>query len=138
MSIAGCVQIQFYVQASLSPLGLPGPNGPVQCTGLGAPWSLRVGNYALNWQASDGNLVLYRGKGAEWSAQTNSRGNMICFQGDGNLVIYDINNTPIYSTGTADSAHGGDGGRLLTLYPNGLLEISNQAGASIFHQGPFE
>lgn len=51
---------------------------------------------------SDCNLVLYEGGRALWASNTHNRG-FGCFvrmQGDGNLVVYDSNETPLWASNT--------------------------------------
>lgn len=114
---------------------LPGPAGPATCTAKTSPWDIMNGEYSLAWQA-DGNLVLYRNGQAQWATHTESSGDKLCWQGDGNLVIYS-SGAAVWASITADAGHGGNGGRLLTLWSNGLLEITDPSGESIWHQGPF-
>jgi hypothetical protein len=133
----GCVQIQFVLTApaSLLPLGLPGPNGPIDCTTTATPWSISTGAYELVWQ-TDGNFVLYKNGQPVWNSNTVQANNQICFQGDGNLVIYSPTSA-VWSSGTDDAHHGGNGGRLLSLWDNGLLQITDPFGAVLWHVGPF-
>lgn len=63
---------------------------------------------------NDGNLVLYRSvhnhdpSNATWSSNTYGRGDGCRFtvQGDGNAVIYDANNSPIWASNTNGQSHG--------------------------------
>jgi uncharacterized protein YjbI with pentapeptide repeats len=114
---------------------LPGPAGPATCTARTSSWGVANGDFSLDWRA-DGNLVLYRNGNAQWATHTQPGGDELCWQGDGNLVIYS-SGAAVWASNTADAEHGGNGGRLLTLWSNGLLEITDQSGESIWHQGPF-
>lgn len=114
---------------------LPGPDGPAMCTAKTSPWNIVNGEYSLEWQG-DGNLVLYRNGEVQWATHTQSSGDELCWQGDGNLVIRS-SGAAVWASNTADTEHGGNGGRLLTLWSNGLLEITDPSGESIWHQGPF-
>jgi len=91
---------------------------------------LKTGEYALYWQG-DGNLVLRHSGKAIWATGTNGQGTHLIFQGDGNLVLRS-SGTAIWSTGTADAQKSGHGGRLLTLFPNGNLTITNDQGKVIW------
>jgi hypothetical protein len=55
----------------------------------------------LDWQ-TDGNLVLNAtdGRGAQWSSNTAGSGANLCFQADGNLVVYDANGSAVFSAQT--------------------------------------
>lgn len=87
---------------------LPGPSGPVDCTDTASHWSIETGDFTLHWQS------------------------------DGNLVIYDSADQVVWASKTADDQHGGNGGRLLTLNSNGLQQITDESGLTLFHQGPFD
>lgn len=58
-------------------------------------------NYYLIFQR-DGNLVMYntRSREAVWDSRTTDSGDRAVFQDDGNFVIYDRSNTPIFSMNT--------------------------------------
>ncbi|MCB0588037.1 MAG: hypothetical protein KDD06_22285, partial [Phaeodactylibacter sp.] len=79
----------------------------------------------------DGNLVLYGPSGAVWASGTNSRCNRLAFQPDGNLVIYN-NYTAVWASSTADSQHGGNGGRLLLLTADGWFSILDNYWQSVW------
>ncbi|MGB2925451.1 MAG: hypothetical protein WBB82_09130 [Limnothrix sp.] len=52
---------------------------------------------------SDGNAVLYRQNAPVWSTETfGNQGSTTRFQADGNLVIYDAANQPIWATNTSN------------------------------------
>jgi hypothetical protein len=135
----GCVQIQF---ALTPPVAfelemLPGPDGPTTCTDTSQPWSVTTGDYQLKWQG-DGNFVLYRNGQGVWATYNEQLGNRLCWQGDGNLVLYSASNAVLWGSKTADSQRGGNGGRLLSLWTNGLLQITDPSGAPIWLEGPFD
>lgn len=53
----------------------------------------------------DGNLVLYTVKydwQRVWASNTTGSDNRLILQNDGNMVIYDSNNRPIWHTGTVN------------------------------------
>ena len=78
-------------------------------TSLGNSWSLSAsGNATLLrsdeatvvWQA-DGNLVLYSlGGSALWSSGTSGSGKTLSFQSDGNLVIYNSSSAAVWDSNT--------------------------------------
>lgn len=50
---------------------------------------------------NDGNLVLYRSQNALWASNTVGTSLGVCImQGDGNLVIYDVNKRAVWNSGT--------------------------------------
>lgn len=78
-----------------------------------------VNDWTLNIQ-NDGNLVMYRGGKPTWSTGTHGNPNaVLVMQMDGNLVIYNQNNSPIWHTSTHGFATTGVemqvDGRLLML-----------------------
>lgn len=66
----------------------------------------------------DGNLVLYIDSRALWQSGTADRGSSLVLQRDGNVVIYDINNRPLWWTNT-----GGDLGRRIVVQSDGNAVI---------------
>ena len=87
---------------------------------------LKTGSYSLEFQG-DGNLVLYRGTTALWASKTDRHPNStLVFQWDGNIVIYD--GGAIWDSGTPNDRFNGNGGRKLTLQPNGNLAIISVNG----------
>jgi hypothetical protein len=80
--------------------------------------------YALVWQA-DGDLVLDNPQGfAIWRSGTSGVGTKLCFQSDGNLVVYDANGNPKFGAGTADAERNGNGGTFMSLQDNCDLIIT--------------
>lgn len=73
--------------------------------------------YSLVMQASDGNLVLYKGTTALWSTGATGSGSRAVMQGDGNLVVYN-GSAPKWSSSTAGFA-----GASLSLHDDGNLVI---------------
>lgn len=93
---------------------------------------LTNGGYNLLWQ-DDGNLVLYNPANVPvWASNTSNTGTALCFQTDGNLVIYNADGSPVFTSSTADAEHGGAGGQWLTLYQDGTLEIVNGSGVVLW------
>ncbi len=85
------------------------------------------GTYLWIFQ-TDGNLVLYkrypgRPNKALWSSRTNGRPAWVCvMQGDGNLVIYDIDANALWASGT----HGNPGSRFVIQNDgNGVIYRAN-------------
>jgi len=67
---------------------------------------------------ADGNLVLYEGKKALWSSETNGKSaKKLVMQSDGNLVLYSPNG-PVWATNTS-----GNPGAYLVLQDDGNLVI---------------
>ncbi len=79
----------------------------------------------------DGNLVLYQGSSALWSAKTYGKGGTkALMQGDGNFVIYTASGSPVWSTGTA-----GNSGASLTVQDDGNVVIYSSAGKGLWSTG---
>ena len=79
----------------------------------------------------DGNLVLYQGSTALWSAQTYGKGGTKAYmQGDGNFVIYTASGSPVWSTGTA-----GNSGASLSVQNDGNVVIYSSAGKGLWSTG---
>jgi hypothetical protein len=88
-----------------------------------------VCDYSLSFQ-SDGNLVLSkRGANSQvlWASGTDGQGNKFSVQSDGNVVIYDRNNAPIWATNTS-----GNSGAFLALQNDGNLVVYTQSRQPIF------
>jgi hypothetical protein len=84
--------------------------------------------FSLNAQ-TDGNLVLYRQSNGQalWNTGTYGRSvKQTIFQSDGNLVIYDTNNSPVW-----DSRTYGRGGTRLTLQDDGNFVMYNAQNQAI-------
>ena len=92
--------------------------------------SRRVGDFNLVYQL-DGNLVLYAPAGPLWSSGTpNESVGVTSMQGDGNLVVYDDDEVPVFNTGT----HGNPGAQL-HLDANGTLYIIATDGRTLWSSG---
>ena len=79
----------------------------------------------------DGNLVLYQGSTALWSAKTYGKGGTKAYmQGDGNFVIYTASGSPVWSTGTA-----GNSGASLSVQDDGNVVIYSAAGKGLWSTG---
>jgi hypothetical protein len=118
----------------------PVPNGPTaNGTDMQAGEVLHSGNsirsangvYVWIFQ-TDGNLVLYKRytshpDKALWASNTNGRPAAVCImQGDGNLVIYDIDAVPLWASGT----NGNPGSRFVIQDDgNGVIYRSNNSPA---------
>lgn len=78
----------------------------------------------------DGNLVLKCGSTVKWSTATASGRSMYFrVQADGNMVLYDVDFTSIWSSGTA-----GNAGAVLTLHNSGNLILRNAADTTTLWQ----
>jgi hypothetical protein len=79
----------------------------------------------------DGNLVLYQGSTALWSAKTYGKGGTKAYmQGDGNFVIYTASGSPVWSTGTA-----GNSGASMSVQDDGNVVIYSAAGKGLWSTG---
>ncbi len=77
------------------------------------------GKYTLILQSHDGNLVLYEGKKVLWNAITeNKDAQEAKMQTDGNFVIYNSKNEPIFASNTQ-----GNTGAFLLLTDEGTITI---------------
>lgn len=79
----------------------------------------------------DGNLVLYQGSTALWSAKTSGKGGTVAYmQGDGNFVLYTAGGSPVWSSNTA-----GNSGAALSVQNDGNVVIYSSAGAALWSTG---
>lgn len=72
----------------------------------------------------DCNLVLYGPSGPTWASGTNGKGSKSCYvilQSDGNLVVYNESETPVWSSGKF--ANPAKGPFYLKLQPTGSVQI---------------
>lgn len=100
-------------------------------------WLADNGVVKLVWQG-DGNLVMYDATAlkkkrpkALWASHTWNKGNKslqrtLCFQKDGNLVIFNEDDQPIWETGTANV------GETLALGSDCRLQVVNEAGLAVW------
>jgi hypothetical protein len=90
--------------------------------------------YHLDMQ-SDGNLVTYGNSSARWSTSTNGRAGYAVFQTDGNFVLRNWNDAPIWNTATVP--HSGarlvqqSDGNLVVYDGTAALWASGVSGESI-------
>nr|WP_315034114.1 hypothetical protein [uncultured Chryseobacterium sp.] len=76
----------------------------------------------------DGNLVLYNGRNSPvWASNTEGRGTRAAFQADGNLVVYDRINKPIFSADTYNK-----NSDKLVVQNDGNLVIYNTSNVAIW------
>ncbi len=88
------------------------------------------GRFNLIYQL-DGNLVLYGPSGPLWASNTGGRSlGTTAMQGDGNLVVYDRDNVPVFNTGT----HGNPGAQL-HIDSTGTLFIIATDGRTLWSSG---
>lgn len=90
------------------------------------------GRFLLAWQG-EGTLVLYdtvTGK-SRWHSNTSRRGEILAFQPDNNIVIYDNKGKGIWDSGTMGycgyGGQPGDNGATLYFYDNGSLTLVGDA-----------
>ncbi|MGK4579312.1 hypothetical protein [Kitasatospora sp. HPMI-4] len=113
--------------ASVSPHSFPyacGYGGPASSYRIGPDTRIDPGTtycvigYELAMQ-NDGNLVIYSESGALWSSGTwGHSGAYAKFQLDGNLVVYQSPNAPLWSTKTNG-------------HQNATLEFTNSSGGDL-------
>ncbi|MCW2530246.1 MAG: D-mannose binding lectin [Pseudonocardiales bacterium] len=109
----------------------PRPNGAIfQGDKLTAGQSVfsASGAFTLT-QQDDGNLVLYGGGVARWSANTRGRAAYTVLQTDGNLVVYSSSGAPLFYTGTVTFAKVGS---RLTVQDDGNLVLSDADGTPVW------
>jgi hypothetical protein len=89
------------------------------------------GRFTLAMQASDGNLVLYMGNTALWSAGTaGNPGAYAAMQGDGNFVVYSAGSVALWSSGTA-----GNSGAYLDAQSDGNLVVYSAGMSALWNSG---
>ncbi len=80
--------------------------------------------------SSDGNIILYGGRDI-WSSGAHPGATRLSMQTDGNLVLYNANNVPLWFTGTGginNSSH-------LTLQTDGNLVVYRDSGGWTWQSG---
>jgi hypothetical protein len=90
------------------------------------------GTYRLI-QQGDGNLVVYKGSDAVWSASTNGADRWSVMQGDGNLVVYagpSTSATPVWSSSTQGAA-----GSRLVMQNDGSLVVYSAGNVAMWSSG---
>ncbi|MFB7496570.1 protein kinase [Streptomyces sp. NPDC056161] len=105
--------------------GQDGPDETGDVTVVNGPTTLKGSESVENTKEKlimqeDGNLVVYdNGNQPVWASNTSGSGSYAVFQEDGNLVVYDKDDTPVWATDTA-----GHYGAVLTLQSDGNVVIS--------------
>jgi len=90
---------------------------------LGAQVCSENGQYCLDMQASDGNLVLYGPSGVVWSAQVAGKGvTRAVVQPDGNFVLYTSANVPVLYFNTQ--------------HPGAYLNVQNDGNLALYWDRP--
>ncbi|ATN05964.1 hypothetical protein H3Z85_01015 [Chryseobacterium indologenes] len=85
------------------------------------------GQHYLVFQ-NDGNLVLYNDRNSPvWATNTEGRGVRALFQADGNLVVYDRSNRPVFSADTYNK-----NSDRLVIQNDGNLVIYNTSNAAVW------
>ena len=103
---------------------------PGEAMALGSHLQSKNGRFRLDFQKSDGNLVLYSGSAPLWNSGTRGRGAIkVLMQKDGNLVIYDRKNRPLWASGTQ-----GRPGAFLSLNDDANLVVY-QGGRPLWNSG---
>ncbi|MFM7850750.1 MAG: bulb-type lectin domain-containing protein, partial [Flammeovirgaceae bacterium] len=79
---------------------------------------------------NDGNLVLYKDKNPLWASDTwGKKGARAVVQDDGNFVLYDTNNNPVWASGTNGK---GTGPYSLTLGDDARLVLNDSTHTAIW------
>jgi len=117
---------------------LPGAESDGECIGLPEKNVnlLDVDGYKLRWQPDGKLLLVQKGFGGVWGSGTQNKADQLCWQSDGNLVIYE-GSTMRWSSNTADSEWGGLGGRTLKLQQDGRVQIVNELSNVIWQIKPY-
>ena len=90
-------------------------------------WISGNGRAILRLQ-QDRNLVLYKDSNPAYQAPNAfSRGNTAIMQDDGNFVLYDVNNEPVWASNTV-----GFPGAYLAVQEDGNLVVYNQDGNALW------
>jgi hypothetical protein len=91
--------------------------------------------YHLDMQ-TDGNLVIYGdGRGAsstsdKWATNTVGRGAYAVMQEDGNFVVYNLDGSAVWASGTSSSA-----GAYLNMQDDGNLVVYNSRNSALWSSG---
>ena len=89
------------------------------------------GRFELVYQG-DGNLVLDQQGTAIWASGTHGRApGLVVMQHDGNFVMYDANNVPIW---TSDGSYG-HAGAWLIVQDDGNVVIYSEGGTALWNTG---
>ncbi|MFV0461046.1 MAG: NucA/NucB deoxyribonuclease domain-containing protein [Actinomycetales bacterium] len=87
----------FWVEITSDPL--PSSLASGQTLNSGQHLTAPSGGYT-NIMQTDGNVVIYDARGAQWNTRTSSQGARLVMQTDGNLVLYSATNQPLWNAGT--------------------------------------
>jgi len=96
----------------------------------GATFSTNNGACVLNFQQSDGNLVLYSAGAPQWATYTENEGaSYFKFQYDANFVVYNSAGAELWNSGTENE---GASGSYLVMQPECNLVIYSPSKAYAF------
>ncbi|GAA1245887.1 hypothetical protein GCM10009665_40910 [Kitasatospora nipponensis] len=84
---------------------------------LNQSWTAGYGETALTLQGN-GNVVLTHNGAVVWAPVTNGTGHRLVMQSDGNLVVYNAANWPVWSSGTYNHP-----GAFLDIMPGGAIAM---------------
>jgi hypothetical protein len=114
-------------------LTTPSHPQPTDCLGTADAGTILTSRFHdLVWEA-DGYLVLYDPTHAPiWRSPNSTPGSELCFQSDGNFVIYGPS-FAVWASNTADAQHGGNGGFSMLINQSCQLVILNASGGTLFN-----
>jgi hypothetical protein len=135
---SGAVQFAYIpgpgtkVVVTRAQLTTPAHPQPTDCLGTAVAGTILTNqNYSLVW-GSNGYLTLNNALGNPiWRSGNTTPGSQVCFQGDGNLVIYGSSGA-LWASDTADAEHGGSGSLWMRLDSSCNLVLVNASQTTLF------